>query len=166
MAEVRWRTVKLLVSPFLYFASVVPTVFGVMVVFISMEYGGPLHRYAEPLYRYVTPSVDEIGLALILVIGGLAFGVAGWALMLLEGLWRPKLTDHLRRCACLYVLFAILNTVLIPETAKAYRVGGYPPPELMSQVVWLLVGWAILMDALVLLVVRRHFDSIRNGSLA
>ena len=168
MDEARRQTVKILVSPFLYFAGLLPAVVGLAVVFTSIEYGGFLYRYAEPLYRYddVTPSADEIGLAVILVIGGLIFWAVGWALILLEGWRRPKLTDHLRRSACFYALLVILTALLVPDYVKAYQMPGYPPPEFQSQVLWLLAGCAIVVD-LLLLVWRRQRTNrtyLRNTS--
>ena len=168
MAEGRRQTVKMLVFPFLYFAGLLPAVVGVAVVFTSIEYGGFLNRYAEPLYRYdyVTPSVDEISLALILVIGGLIFWAVDWALILLEGLRRHKLTDHLRRCACFYVLLVIFAALLIPEYVKAYQMPGYSPPEYQSQVLWLLTGCAILVDALLLVWRRQRSNQTRLRNAA
>ncbi len=167
MVRVRWQAVKLLISPSLYFAGVVPVAVGIFVVFGTMEYGGRLEQYGELLYRYdnVTPSVDEVGLAFILVIGGLVFGLLGRTLISLERLGCPKLTDHLRRCTCFYLFLVIATPMLIQESVKAYRVPGYPPPEFLSQVAWLLAGCAILMDAL-LLVWRRRFNGVHPRSAA
>jgi hypothetical protein len=165
MTEARRQMVKLVVSPFLYFTGAVPAVVGVMAAFASIDYGGILYRYVEPLYRYdyLTPSVDEIGLALILVIGGLAFGIVGWALIVFEGARRPKLTDHLRRCACFYVFFAILSAELVQESVRSYQMPGYPPPEFQVQVLWLLAGCAILVDSFVLVWQRRRYDRLALG---
>ena len=157
MAGVRRQTVKLLLSPLLYFAGLLPAV---VVALTSMRwYGDILYRYVEPLYRYdnATPGFDELALALILVTGVLVFGLFDWVLVLFERLERPPTrTDHLRRCACLYVLFVILSAVLTPEHLKAYQLPGYPPPEDKPQIVWLLVGCAILVDAIVLMWRRSH----------
>lgn len=125
MAVTMRRAARSLIVPLLYFASVVPVVVGIVLAFYSMEYGGLLYRYVEPLYRYdgVTPTVDEIGLATVLVIGGVAFGLFGWVLTLFERLWRPKPIDHLRRRACFYVSFAILSVVLAWQQRRFGRVG-------------------------------------------
>ena len=167
MAEVRRQTIKLLVSPFLYFAGLLPAIVGLAVVFTSIEYGGFLYRYAEPLYRYddVTPSVYEISHAVTLVIGGLIFWAVAWALLLLEGWRRPKVTDHLRRSAGFYVLLVILTASCIPEYVKAYQMPGYPPPEFQSQVLWLLTSWAILVDSLLLVWWRQHTNRTRLRSV-
>ena len=153
MERMSQMTVKLLISPFLYLICLGPTVVGAIVIFSATEYGGVLYRYAEPVYGYddVVPGVDGIALATIFLIVGLAFGSLGWALILLERLARPKLIDHLRRCACLYVCLAILSALQIPEYAKANQLPGYPVPEFQDQVLWLVIACAILVDAFLLL---------------
>ncbi len=144
--------VKLLVSPFLYFVCLVPTVVGTLIVFSATEYGGVLHRFAEPVYGWndVIPGVDGMALVTIFVVVGLVFGGLSWALMRLESLSLPKVIDHLRRCAYLYVFFVILSALQIPEYAKANQLPGYPGPEFQDQVLWLSIVCAILVDALVL----------------
>jgi hypothetical protein len=144
-----------------------PVVVGVAVAFSSLEYGGLLYDYVEPLYRYddMTPMIDEIGLATVFVIGGLVFGVCAWALVLLEGLRQPKLTDHLRHCAYLYIFFILLSAVLIPDYIEGLRLG-YPGVETPAQVVWLVAALAILIDALVLTWHRWRFARIEHGATA
>lgn len=149
-----------LVNPFLYFAGMLPVVVGVAVAFSSIEYGGILYEYVEPLYRY-----DEIGLAPIIVIGGLVFGVLGWALVLMERLRCPKFIDHLRHCGYLYTFFAILNAVLIPDYLEGLR-SGYPGVETQGQVVWLVAALGISVDALVLFWRRRRFERVESGGIA
>lgn len=146
------RIVKLVVSPFLHFVCLGPAVVVALIVFSVTEYGGVLYRFAEPVFGQndVVPGVDGIALATIFVFVALVSGSLSWALVLLEGLSRPKLIDHLRRCAYLYVSFVILSALQIPEYAKTYRLPGYPGPEFQTQVLWLSIVFAILVDALVL----------------
>ena len=102
----RW-VLQSLIFPFLYFATMLPVVVGIAVAFSSIEYGGFLYKYVEPLYRYdeAIAMIDVTGLATIFVIGGLIFGLCAWLLARLEGLRQPKLVDHLRHCAYLYIFF-------------------------------------------------------------
>ena len=143
---------KLLVSPFLLFVCLGPAGVGALIVFSATEYGGALYRYADPLYgrNDVVPGVDGMALVTIFVVVALVSGSLGWALMLLEGLSRPRLIDHLRRCAYLYVSFVVLSALQIPEYAKANRLPGYPGPEFQTQVLWWGILFAILLDALLL----------------
>lgn len=143
---------KLLVSPFLLFVCLGPAVVGALIVFSATEYGGALYRYAEPVYgrNDVVPGVDGLALVTIFVAVALVSGSLGWTLMLLEGLSRPRPIDHLRRCAYLYVSFVVLGALQVPEYAKADRLPGYPGPEFQSQVLWIGILCAILVDALVL----------------
>lgn len=146
------RVFGLVVSPFVLFLCLGPAVVGILILFTATEYGGVLYRLAEPVYGRddVVPGVDGMALITIFAVVGLISGGTGWVLVRLERLSRPKLTDHLRRCAYLYVLFAILTALQIPEYAKAYRLPGYPGPEFQNQVIWIGVVFAILADALVL----------------
>ena len=144
---------KLLVSPFLLFVCLGPAIVGALLVFSATEYGGALYRYAEPVYgrNDVVPGVDGMALVTIFVVVALVSGSLSWALVLVEGLSRPRPMDHLRRCAYLYVSFVVLGALQVPEYAQANRLPGYPGPEFQSQVLWLGILCAILLDALVLL---------------
>lgn len=146
------RIVRLVVSPILLLVCLGPTVVGTLIVFSATEYGGVLHRFAEPVYGRddVVPGVDGMALVTIFVVVGLVFGGLSWTLMRLERLSPPKLIDHLRRCAYLYVFFAILSALHMPEYAKANQLPGYPGPEFQDQVLWLSIVCAVLVDALVL----------------
>lgn len=160
------QAMRLFVLPFLYFASMVLVVTGIFVMFYAMEYGGPLHPHVEPLYRYdeMTSRIDEIVLAVILVIGGLVFGLCGRLLLLMEGRRPPTFVDHLRRCAYLYVFFVILSAVLIPNYVEGVR-AGYPGVETQEEVVWLVAAYGIVVDALMLAWRRWRLERLEPGDV-
>ena len=89
---------KLLLPPFLLFSCLWPPVVGALIVFSATEYGGALYRYAQQVYgrNDVVPGADGTALVTILVVVALVSGSLSRALMLLEGLSRPRLNDHLR----------------------------------------------------------------------
>jgi Trk-type K+ transport system membrane component len=113
-------------------------------------------------FRY---NGDVVAAATILVIGGFVFGLLGKTLVWLERLRTPTFPDHLRRRAVLYVFMGILSFWLVTsyEHLAAHGVSmGYA----LAEVGFFTAGYAVLMDALLLLRHRRRSDYVDSGDPA
>ncbi len=85
-----------------------------------------------------------------LLLFGLAFGLCGWATLRMERLFRPRLMDHLRRTAFLYVGLAVMSFVFVLGAHQGGSDVGYA---------FLLIGgvfavYAISIDGLILTLAR------------
>lgn len=105
---------------------------------------------------YVVPVILLVGAELL--AAGTVLYVGGRALLRLEGLRRPGIVDHLRRCALLYALFVPLGGLLV-AFADPGDPGGGGSPAIMLCVV---AGYAIFIDAIILFKAQRRLD--RRGS--
>ncbi len=86
-----------------------------------------------------------------LLIGGITFGVCAWGLLLLERLQRPKVLDHLRRCALLYPFVVLLGPLVFAfyddDPGAGYSI---------AFDAFIFSTYAVLVDALILLLKRRR----------
>jgi uncharacterized membrane protein YdjX (TVP38/TMEM64 family) len=145
----------LFVFPFLYFASVVPVgVVAVLTFVVNVRFNWYITLYFNG---------DISGIVALLVIGSPVFGVFSWVLVRLEGVPRPTPADHLRRCAFLYAFVGILGAMFATEYI-GNLIADNPMYEMPKAVViWVVAGYAILVDALVLLRERRRNRADHGG---
>lgn len=83
----------------------------------------------------------------------------GWGLLRLERSWKPTLPDHLRHCAFLYATLVILGGSWL----KLFYDGGVAL-ALVEFGVFFYTALAILINAFVLLYLRRRFDYITEAT--
>jgi hypothetical protein len=158
--EIR-QLMKLFVFPFLYFASVIPVVIGLIVVFTFEEHYVGYNRYNT---LYLNGDISTV--ASLLVIGSLVFGGCSWALVRLEGMTRPTLSDHLRRCAYIYAFVGILGALFAVDLV-GNLISGNPVYQVSkAAVVWAVAVYAIFVDILVFIRERRRFERASLGDNA
>jgi hypothetical protein len=161
--EIRQAT-RLLVFPFLYFASVVPVAVGVIAVTVFLEEQIGLYMY--PLEGSVRYYGYIALVASFLVVASTTFGMVNWGLYRLEGVSQLTLVDHLRRCSFLYVFVAILGAMFATELVENL-VASSPMYEVPGIVlIWVIAGYAICVDALMFRWQRRRlgWSSFEVGS--
>ena len=152
------QTTRLFIFPFLYFASVVPVVVGVVAALSFMAYNVGFNRY-NTLYF----NGDIAGVAALLVIGSPAFRAFSWVFIRLEGVPQPTPADHLRRCAFLYAFVGILGAMFTAEYVGNVLADNpmYEMPK--AVIIWIVAGFAIFVDALVLFWKRRRSNYVNLG---
>jgi hypothetical protein len=154
------RHLARLLAPILYGAGFVAVMIGAVVVLSFVESRIGFDSFTT--FRY---NGDAAAVASILVFGGLVFGLLGQTLVWLERLRTPTVRDHLRHCAVLYVFMGTLSVWLVVtyENLAAHGVSlGYG----LAVVGLFTVGYAVLIDALVLLHQIRRSDHVDSGDLA
>lgn len=113
-------------------------------------------RALESTWGYTAPVPLYVGAELL--VAGAVLYAGGWELLRLEGLQRPGILDHLRRCALLYTLF-VLGSVLLVALVNLGDPGG---GGALATMLCFAAGYAILVDAVLLLAAQRRLD--RQGS--
>jgi Trk-type K+ transport system membrane component len=144
----------------LYAAGFVPVMVGTVVVLSLVEDRIGFDNFTT--FRY---NGDVAAAASIFVIGGLIFGLLDQTLVWLERLRTPTVHDHLRHCAVLYVFMGTLSVLLVAtyERLAAHGVSlGYG----LAVVGLSTAGYAVLIDALLLLRHRRRSDYVDSGDPA
>jgi hypothetical protein len=160
MPETFRQATRVFGFPFLYFANMVPVMVGVIVVLSLVEFG------ALSRYDMLHSNVELVGLASLFVVGGLVFGLLGLTFSWLEKTPRPTLVDHLRRCSFLYVFVALLTATLAPEIVANLLAGNGAYEIPLGTILPVLGGYAILVDAMVLLFERRRAGRTRKRNPA
>lgn len=140
-----------IMSPMLYVVCLLPTLMGVIGSLIFIEYIWGFNRF-NTLYA----NGDIGGGASVLVIGGLIFIPLTLGVLRLERMARPGTLDHLRHCALLYATCVFLLAVLIMayETSMTSAFG-LQLWYVAAATLFLMSGWAILLNALVMFWKRR-----------
>lgn len=154
------RYVARFVAPMLYAAGFVPVMIGTVVVLSFVE-----NRIGFDNFNTFRYNGDVAAAASIIVIGGLIFGLLDQTLVWLERLRTPTLRDHLRHCAVLYVFMGTLSLLLVATYGRLAAHGmslGYG----MAVVGVFTVGYAVSIDALLLLRHRRRSDYVDSGEPA
>jgi hypothetical protein len=155
--EIR-QMMKLFVFAFLYFASVMPVVISLIVVFTLEEHFVGYNRYNT---LYFNGDISTV--ASLLVIGSLVFGGCSWALVRLEGMTRPTHSDHLRHCAFIHAFVGILGALFAVELVGNF-ISGNPVYQMSkAAVVWVVAVYAIFVDVLVFIGERRRFERASLG---
>jgi hypothetical protein len=167
---VRHDAVRFFVIPMLYAIGVVPVAIGVLWVLLFVEYRIGFYS-PEPgfgLDNLVTLyfNGDVAGAVAIVAIGAPVFALLGWGLGRLGGVQQPTLGDHLCRCAFLYAFVVILGAMFAVELARNLALGKpmYEVPLVVG--IWLVAGFGIFMDAVVLLLKRQHAQHTEHGGAA
>jgi hypothetical protein len=151
------RDVARLVNPILYAAAFVPVMIGAIAVVSLVEDRIGFDNLTT--FRY---NGDVAAAASILVIGGSVFGLLGQSLAWLERLRTPTFRDHLRRCAVPYVFMGTLSIWLVAtyEHLADHGVSLGNGPAVVGS---FTAGYAILIDALLLLHNRQSSDHVDSG---
>lgn len=152
------QAATLFIFPFLYFASVVPVVAVLLVVFTLEEQSIGFNQYNSVYF-----NGDITAVASLLVIGSLVFGGCSRALVWLEGMTRPTLADHLRHCAFIYAFVGILGALIAVELI-GNLIAGIPMYMPKVVVVWVVAAYAILVDGLILVRERQPFGRASLGA--
>ncbi len=108
---------------------------------------------------------DVVAAAATLIIGGVVFGGLASVLLRLERLNGPAIGDHLRHCTALYVILATLMVLLLAtyENQAAHGLSlGYG----VAVVAFFTIGYALLIDALLLWWRRRKYVQASSGDSA
>jgi hypothetical protein len=154
------RYVARFVTPIAYAAGFVPVMIGAIAVISFVEDRIGFDNFTP--FRY---NGEVVSATTIPVIGGFVFGLLGKTLVWLERLRTSTFRDHLRRRAVLYVFMGTLSFWLVAsyEHLAAHGVSmGYA----LAEVGFFTAGYAVLMDALLLLHHRRRSDYVDSGDLA
>ncbi|QIN82477.1 hypothetical protein GBA63_07325 [Rubrobacter tropicus] len=118
-------------------------------------------RTLESIWGYDVPVFLFVGAELL--VAGTILYIGARALLQLEGLRRPRIVDHLRRCALLYALFVPLSALLVALVDFGDPGGGGS----LAIMLCFAAGYAILVDTVLLLfVVRRRSGRQRFRSHA
>ena len=142
------RTAAKVFSPIAYVTFLLAAVLVGLLTVRTLEVGlGP----ASPIFLYVIAN---------LLAGGTVLYAGGWALLSLEELRQPTVLDHLRRCAVFYLVFVPLGVALIAFVDLGDPGGG----GALATMLCVAAGYAILIDASLLFLVRTRFDRLRAGS--
>ena len=142
-------TVKLF-SPLAYVALLL---IAIIAAFLTVRTLESSVGYGVPIVLYVVAE---------LLVAGVALYLGGRALLRLEDLGRPRLVDHLRRCAFLYSLFLPLSVLLVVFVDLSDPGGGGS----LAVMLCVAAGYAILIDALLLFGVTRRSRSPLPGRLS
>ena len=137
-------------SPLAYVALILAAILAALFTVRTLESG---LGSESPIYVYV---IGE------LLVSGVVLYAGGSALLSLEELWRPKVLDHLRRCAFLYLVFIPLGTSLVAFVDLGDPGGGGS----LAIMLCIAAGYAILVDAVLLFVARRRSGHQRFRSHA
>ena len=95
--------------------------------------------------------------ALVLVVGGVVFAEFGQALLGWESLHYPTILDHLRHCALLYPLVALLVSAFVLAIHSEEADAGY----ILALIGMLSAGSGIAANALILRSARTRSRSLR-----
>jgi hypothetical protein len=147
------------VAPILYAAGFVPVIVGVIVVVSAIENTIGFDNFTT--FRY---NGDLAGAGSVLVIGGFVFGLLDGILMWLERLQRPTMRDHLRHCVALYTILVILIVTLI-ATYENLAAHGISVSYGLTVTAFFAVGYAISIDATILVFQRRRFEPASLGGV-
>lgn len=152
--------------PFLYLASTIPVIISLIVVLTFVEYNIGFRGYEPGLgldgFTTLYFDGDLIGMVALVLIGGPVFGLCSWGVTKLERTRQPSITDHLRHCVFLYAFVVIVGASFVMELVGNF-VSGDPMHEGPKAVIFLVAaGYAILIDALIL--IRQGRRSIYSNS--
>ena len=117
-------------------------------------------RIVDFMWGDTVPASLYVGAELLVV--GTVLCAGGRELLRLGGLQRPGIMDHLRRCALLYASFVPLGVLLLAFVNLNDTGGG----GAIATMLCFAAGYAILVDAVLLFVVRRRLDRQRARSTA
>ena len=109
-------------------------------------------RTLESAWGHTVPVPLYVGAELL--VAGAVLYAGGWELLRLEGLQRPGILDHLRRCALLYALFVPGSVLLVALVDLGDPGGG----GALATMLCFAAGYAILVDAALLFSTRRRLD--------
>ncbi len=163
----RLHNIVSVAAPFIYAAGLVLVMVGdiAVVSFVERTVGFYDRDGGSPNFTTLRYNGDVIGAAATLVIGGVVFGLLALVLVRLERLGEPNIGDHLRHCTALYVILVTLVILLLVtyENQAAHGVSlGYG----VAVAAFFAVGYAIIIDALVLWRQRRKYVQVSSGNSA
>ena len=136
------------VTPLVYAAILLLTAFPILQVSLAVVYVS----WLPGIFFYLMP------VALL----SAALGISSWGLLLLEKLQRPRIFDHLRRCAVLYLGLAFFGFLFLNAVYEGTTGSG---PSVLILALLCIVN-AILADAIVLLLKRWRSSSVQSGGLS
>ncbi len=154
------------VAPLLYAAGFVMVMVGDMaaVSFVERTIGFYERDGGSPNFTTLRFNGDVIVAVATFIIGGAVFGLLALMLERPERLHRPAIRDHMRHCTALYVILGTLVVLLLVtyENQAAHGVSlGYG----VAVVALFVVGYAIVIDALVLWRQRRRYVQVSSGNI-
>jgi hypothetical protein len=154
------------VAPFLYVAGFILVMMGdvAAVSFVERAVGFYERDGGSANFTTLRYNGDVIVAVATLIIGGAVFGLLALMLERLERLHRPAIRDHMRHCTALYVILGTLVVLLLVtyENQAAHGVSlGYG----VAVVALFVVGYAIVIDALVLWRQRRRYVQVSSGNI-
>ena len=141
MSATRSRTTAArILSPLLYFAVLMAAILAALIAVLTLE---SIWGYNVSVFLFVGTE---------LLVAGIVLYLGGLALLQSEGSRRPGIMDHLRRCALLYALFIPLSVLLAALVDLGDPGGGGS----LAVMLCFSAGYAILVDAVLLIVARRR----------
>ena len=155
MVTLRHAT-RLLISPAVYLASLVPITIVALVLTVFAE--DTISSFLYPLEGDFTPYGYLAQTLSLLVVAVPVYGLLGLLLYRFEETSRPPFLDHLRHCVFLYGLF-VATLIVTTLSYKRELAAGYTQPVGPGTNITLWVmGCAILMNLLALLWWRSRGD--------
>jgi hypothetical protein len=148
---------KLFVFPF-FFLSLVPVGISAVLVLALIEINVGWRGYAPGIGADNLAALyfngDVVGIVSLVLIGGPVFWLLSLGLVRLDGLRSPSLVDHLRQCAYLYASVGMLVALFAAEYDENLVAGNPMHEAPNAAVLWVIAGFALLVNALTLS--RRH----------
>lgn len=153
------------VTPLLYVAGFVPVLLAVwqIVTFVEYNIGFYNHKPGIGLDNFTTiyANGDVVAAITVLFVGFIVFGTLSQALIWLEQLRVPTVSDHLRHCALIYASLLLLLFILVASYESQAGGLGYG----LGIVLFVIGAYAAFIDASILFLNRRRLNHAEHGAV-
>lgn len=151
------------VTPLLYVAGFVPVLLAVWQVVTFVEYNIGFYNHEPGIgsdnFTTIYANGDVVTAITVLFVGFIVFGALSRALIWLEQLRAPTVSDHLRHCALIYTGLLLLLFILVASYESQAGGLGYG----LGIVVFVIGAYAAFIDASILFLNRRRLNRAEHG---
>jgi hypothetical protein len=137
------------VTPLLYAAGFVPVLLAVWQIVTFVEYNIGFDNFTT-----IYANGDVVAAITVLFVDFIVFGALSRALIWLEQLRIPTVSDHLRHCALIYAGLLLLLFILVASYESQAGGLGYG----LGIVVFVIGAYAAFLDASILFLNRRRLN--------